>query len=77
MIFRTKEIGGIRLFSGSEGRYLSMDENPKSGAPETADEKAKELTPEELNNVTGGISESMKSGAEGWIEINSFKWNGE
>jgi hypothetical protein len=51
-----------------------MDEDSKSNAPE----EAQELTPEELNKVSGGAgtpgSEISTEGHEKWIEVGSFSW---
>jgi hypothetical protein len=43
-----------------------MDENPN-------DEKTKELTPEELNEVAGGGTAPAPR-PDNWIELNSFQW---
>jgi hypothetical protein len=56
-----------------------MDENSKSNANETPEEKATELTPEELNKVAGGAGQpllvpAVQQHEEGWIEVNSFQW---
>ena len=45
----------------------------KSKSPE---EQARELTPEELSKVAGGVPAVQQQHEEGWIEINSFQWGG-
>lgn len=55
-----------------------MDENSKVDASQTPEEKAEELTPEELNKVAGGsglpTGQIPTQKPESWIEINSFQW---
>jgi hypothetical protein len=51
-----------------------MDENSKANAAPAPEEKAQELTPEELNKVAGGGASPTQPNEAGWVELNSFSY---